>query len=58
MTKLAPTPAKNAAFYIYDWLVGLQRLLAENAQAGSTLAAAPHAALEAIVATLAGNGGH
>ncbi|HEI8956430.1 TPA: virulence factor [Serratia liquefaciens] len=58
LTKLAPTPAKNAAFYIYDWLVGLQRLLAENAQAGSTLAAAPHAALEAIVATLAGNDGH
>lgn len=58
LTKLAPTPAKNAAFYIYDWLVGLQRLLAENAQAGPTLAAAPHAALEAIVATLAGSDGH
>ncbi|MEX0634426.1 hypothetical protein M8494_31045 [Serratia ureilytica] len=31
LTRLAPTPTKNTAFYIYDWLIGLQTPLAENA---------------------------
>ncbi|MGO4745622.1 virulence factor SrfC family protein [Serratia quinivorans] len=55
LARLAPTPAQNAAFYIYDWLVGLQKLLEENAQAESPLAETPRAALAGIVATLAGS---
>ena len=37
LTRLAPTPTKNTAFYIYDWLIGLQTLLAENAATESAL---------------------
>lgn len=52
LTKLAPTPARNTAFYIYDWLVGLQALLAENVatKAEGTIDEAAHRALAAIVA--------
>ncbi|QGH59886.1 virulence factor SrfC family protein [Serratia proteamaculans] len=54
LTKLAPTPARNTAFYIYDWLVGLQALLAENVatDAEGTIDEAAHRALAAIVAPL------
>ncbi|HFF8454513.1 virulence factor SrfC family protein [Serratia marcescens] len=53
LTRLAPTPTKNTAFYIYDWLIGLQTLLAENAaQAQPALADEQRAALAAIVAAL------
>lgn len=53
LTRLAPTPTKNTAFYIYDWLIGLQTLLAENAaQAQPALADEQRADLAAIVATL------
>lgn len=52
LTRLAPTPTKNTAFYIYDWLIGLQTLLAENAATESALGEAQRAALEGIVATL------
>ncbi|CAI1684470.1 Putative bacterial virulence factor [Serratia proteamaculans] len=54
LTKLAPTPARNTAFYIYDWLVGLQTLLAENkaAEANPAFGAASQAALGTIVASL------
>lgn len=52
LTRLAPTPTKNTAFYIYDWLIGLQTLLAENAATESALGEAQRAALEEIVATL------
>jgi len=53
LTRLAPTPTKNTAFYIYDWLIGLQTLLAENAaQAQPALADEQRAELAAIVATL------
>lgn len=52
LAKLAPAPAKNAAFYIYDWLVGLQALLAENAAAGSALGEEARTALEAIVTAI------
>jgi hypothetical protein len=54
LTKLAPTPARNTAFYIYDWLVGLQTLLAENVAtaAEGTIDEAAHQALAAIVAPL------
>ncbi len=54
LTKLAPTPARNTAFYIYDWLVGLQALLAENVATGAegTIDEAAHRALAAIVAPL------
>lgn len=54
LAKLAPTPTKNTAFYIYDWLVGLQTLLAENeaAAAENRLGEQQRAALEGIVATL------
>lgn len=53
LTRLAPTPTKNTAFYIYDWLIGLQTLLAENAaQAQPALAYEQRAALAAIVAAL------
>lgn len=30
LTKLSATPANNTAFYIYDWLVGLDRLIVDN----------------------------
>ncbi|WP_213989572.1 virulence factor SrfC family protein [Sodalis sp. dw_96] len=30
LTKLAPTPANTAAFYIYDWLVGLREMIIQN----------------------------
>ena len=46
LTRLAPTPTKNTAFYIYDWLIGLQTLLAENAATESALGEAQRAALE------------
>ncbi|HAT5005786.1 virulence factor SrfC family protein [Serratia marcescens] len=53
LTRLAPTPTKNTAFYIYDWLIGLQTLLAENAaQVQPALAYEQRAALAAIVAAL------
>lgn len=53
LTRLAPTPTKNTAFYIYDWLIGLQTLLAENAaQAQPALADEQRAELAAIVAAL------
>lgn len=52
VNRLAPTPTKNTAFYIYDWLIGLQTLLAENAATESALGEAQRAALEGIVATL------
>ncbi|WP_164120107.1 virulence factor SrfC family protein [Serratia marcescens] len=53
LTRLAPTPTKNTAFYIYDWLIGLQTLLAENAaQAQPALADEQRADLAAIVAAL------
>ncbi|MGL6189838.1 MAG: virulence factor SrfC family protein [Serratia nevei] len=52
LTRLAPTPTKNTAFYIYDWLIGLQTLLAENAATESALGEVQRAALEEIVATL------
>lgn len=52
LTRLAPTPTKNTAFYIYDWLIGLQTLLAENAVTENKLGEAQRAALEEIVATL------
>ncbi len=53
LTRLAPTPTKNTAFYIYDWLIGLQTLLAENAaQAQPALADDQRAELAAIVAAL------
>ncbi|MGK8675255.1 virulence factor SrfC family protein [Serratia marcescens] len=52
LTRLAPTPTKNTAFYIYDWLIGLQTLLAENAATENKLGEAQRAALEEIVATL------
>ncbi|MDW5500878.1 virulence factor SrfC family protein [Pseudomonas lundensis] len=54
LTKLAPTPARNTAFYIYDWLVGLQTLLAENkaTEANRALEEASQAALAFIVARL------
>ncbi|MGQ8773354.1 virulence factor SrfC family protein [Serratia sp. NA_112.1] len=54
LTKLAPTPARNTAFYVYDWLVGLQALLAENmaTAAEGTIDEAAHRALAAIVAPL------
>ncbi|WP_413503533.1 virulence factor SrfC family protein [Serratia grimesii] len=54
LAKLAPTPARNTAFYIYDWLIGLQTLISENevAEANSPLEETSHAALAAIVATL------
>lgn len=53
LTRLAPTPTKNTAFYIYDWLIGLQTLLAENAaQAQPALADEQRGALTAIVAAL------
>ncbi|HGE8377772.1 TPA: virulence factor SrfC family protein [Serratia marcescens] len=53
LTRLAPTPTKSTAFYIYDWLIGLQTLLAENAaQAQPALADEQRAALAAIVAAL------
>ncbi|MTD09141.1 virulence factor [Serratia sp. YC16] len=53
LTRLAPTPTKNTAFYIYDWLIGLQTLLAANAaQAQPALADEQRAELAAIVAAL------
>ncbi|CAI1096082.1 Putative bacterial virulence factor [Serratia marcescens] len=52
LTRLAPTPTKNTAFYIYDWLIGLQTLLAENAAMDSALGEAQRAELEEIVAAL------
>lgn len=53
LTRLAPTPTKSTAFYIYDWLIGLQTLLAENAaQAQPALADEQRADLAAIVAAL------
>ncbi|CAI0959727.1 virulence factor SrfC family protein [Serratia ficaria] len=52
LTKLAPTATTHAAFYIYDWLVGLQTLLAENAAAAPALEAAARAALEERVARM------
>ncbi|CAI1832434.1 virulence factor SrfC family protein [Serratia entomophila] len=52
LARLAPTPAKNAAFYIFDWLVGLQALLAENAAAAPALEAAARATLAEIVARI------
>lgn len=54
LTKLAPTPARNTAFYIYDWLVGLQTLLAENVatEAEGAIDEVAHRALAAIVAPL------
>jgi hypothetical protein len=54
LTKLAPTPARDTAFYIYDWLVGLQALLAENmaTAAEGTIDETAHRALAAIVAPL------
>ncbi|MFV8798811.1 putative virulence factor [Yersinia sp. LJYL362] len=30
LTKLAPTPTNNTAFYIYDWLVGLGEMIIHN----------------------------
>lgn len=30
LTKLAPTPVNNTAFYIYDWLVGLGEMIIHN----------------------------
>ncbi|WP_148874792.1 virulence factor SrfC family protein [Serratia marcescens] len=52
LTRLAPTPTKNTAFYIYDWLIGLQTLLAENAAMESALTEAQRAELAEIVAGL------
>ncbi|MGO2370308.1 MAG: virulence factor SrfC family protein [Serratia sp. (in: enterobacteria)] len=54
LAKLAPTPARNTAFYIYDWLIGLQTLLAENgvAEAKGPLGETSHATLATIVAAL------
>lgn len=52
LTRLAPTPTKNTAFYIYDWLIGLQTLLAENAAMDSALGEAQRAELAEIVAAL------
>ncbi|RLM22863.1 virulence factor [Brenneria alni] len=31
LTKLALTPTNNTAFYIYDWLVGLNEMIVQNA---------------------------
>jgi hypothetical protein len=51
LTKLSATPANNTAFYIYDWLVGLDRLIVDNNgyASGRELDAAARNALADIV---------
>ena len=51
LTKLSAAPANHTAYYIYDWLVGLNQVIIENNgyTGGGDL---PLAAREALVALL------
>lgn len=54
LTKLSAAPANHTAFYIYDWLVGLNTLIVENNgfTGGGELPAEARAALDALLAPL------
>ncbi|QHA89494.1 virulence factor SrfC family protein [Serratia rhizosphaerae] len=54
LTRLAAAPVNNAAFYIYDWLVGLNTLAADNVghRAAASLPARQQRRLAQIVAAL------
>ncbi|MBJ7220816.1 MULTISPECIES: putative virulence factor [unclassified Brenneria] len=51
LTRLAPTPINNTAFYIYDWLVGLNEMIVQNAgyAAGREVSAEQREQLGAIL---------
>lgn len=54
LTRLSAAPANHTAYYIYDWLVGLNTLILENNgyAGGRDLTSAARAALAAILAPL------
>lgn len=58
LTRLATAPVNNAAFYVYDWLVGLQALAEDNAgqRAAASLPTRQQQRLAHIVAALDDDG--
>ncbi|MCW2453824.1 virulence factor SrfC family protein [Rahnella aceris] len=57
LTKLSATPTNSTAFYIYDWLVGLQESIMRNAgyAAGGEIPAQRRESLERLLNTLKAN---
>ena len=54
LTRLSAAPANHTAYYIYDWLVGLNSMILENNgyAGGRDVTPAARAALAAILAPL------